>query len=351
MTPRLTVHIGALKTGSSAIQMFLNRNCETLRCAGIVIPDQEMESRQPVTGDQVFFFDRRRDRAPQDAGEEMLEKLSGLFSDGNVRQVVISAENLADPSGEFARWFERVPAAYETEVVIYLRRQDDLLISAWQQWYAKVTDDIWDDLWSWLLTCVGVLGDWRIVLQHWERAVGRERMRVRLYEPRHLLGGDTVTDFTQFLVTRDKQALISNPARVNASFSEAIVDLVPGGGFFRDAHDDAFYLFLEWFLGESCHRRPYESPITYRQRLAILERYAESNRWVRANYFGESDLPEGLFEIFGPEEYRRPTRDELTREQLQILGRLVFELGKEQFQTGMLDENQNSGDERERDGP
>jgi len=335
MTQRLTVHVGAMKTGSSAIQTFLNRNAEVLRRDGIVVPDENLELVRPVTGDQVFFFDQRRDKSSQDAGADILKRLSLLFSDESVRQVVISAENLAEPEGVFARWFEVLGTSYETEVIIYLRRQDNLLISAWQQWFAKVSEDIWDDFWSWLLTCVGVLGNWQTVLQHWERAVGRERMRVRLYEPRHLIDGDVVDDFRQYLLMTDEQQLAANGHRVNASFCEAIVDLVPGGGFFRGAHDDAFYLFLEWMLGDTCHRRPHESPITYRQRLAILERYAESNRWVRANYFDGQDLPETLFDMPTPEQYRKPTREELTREQLQIMGRLVFEVGKEQFRSMM----------------
>jgi hypothetical protein len=290
-----------------------------------------MESVTPVTGDQVFFFDSRRDRLPQEVGNEVLAKLSDFFGDDTVRQVVISAENLAEPTGTFARWFEPIVDAYDTEIVIYLRRQDDLLISAWQQWYAKVVEDIWDDFWSWLLTCVGVFGDWQTVLQHWERAVGRERMRVRLYEPHRMLGGDAVTDFKQYLLTTNEEDLIAGNERVNPSYTEAIVDLVPGSGFFRDAHDDAFYLFLEWLIGDAVHRRPHESPITYRQRLAILERYAESNEWVRANYFDGSDVPERLFEMPAPGGVVKPTREELTREQLQIMGRLVFELGREVF--------------------
>jgi hypothetical protein len=325
-----------MKTGSSAIQVFLNRNSDALRQDGILVPDANMQLIEPVTGEQVFFFDRLRAVAPTQAEDEVVRRLSDLFRTEGTRQVVLSAENLAEPEGICAPWFKRVATLYDTEVVLYLRRQDDLFVSSWQQWYAKVSDDVWDDFWSWLITCIGALGDWQTVLQHWESAVGRERMRVRLYEPRHLISADAVADFRQFLLTTNVEDLEPVDEKINASFREAIVDLVPGGAFFRDSHDNTFYQFWELLLGDASHRQPSESPITYRQRLAILTRYAKSNRWVRANYFNEADVPDGLFEMPGPEHYRTPSREELTREQLQLIGRVVFEIGKEQFRLEML---------------
>jgi hypothetical protein len=335
MTQRLTIHIGAIKTGSSAIQMFLNRNNGVLRREGIIVPDEDMKLAKPVTGDHVFFFDRFQAKDPTAAEGEVMERLSELFNVAGTRQVVLSAENLAEASGVCAAWFESAATRYDTEVVVYLRRQDDLLVSAWQQWYAKVRDDVWDDFWSWLITCVGTLGDWRAVLEHWERVVGRERMRVRLYEPRHMIEADAVADFRQFLVT-DAADLVNVDQKINPSFTEAIVDLIPGAGLFRDSHDDGFYRFLERLLGEASLRRPDESPLTYRQRLALLTRYAESNRWVRANYFDGTDLPEDLFETPRSEQYRTLSREELTREQLQLMGRLVFELSKEEFRRKVI---------------
>ena len=334
-----------MKTGSSAIQMFLNRNSAVLRREGIIVPDENMTLSTPVTGDQVFFFDRLRLGITDRAEQEIADRLGDLFGLEGTRQVVVSAENLADPDGLCASWFKGAAALYDTEVVIYLRRQDDLLVAAWQQWYAKVTEDIWDDWWSWLVTCVGKFGDWRTVLLGWESVVGRERMRVRIYEPAHLIDGDAVEDFQQFLLIRHGVELVSLDGPINASFREAIVDLVPGGALFRDSHDERFYEFVEAVLGDAAHRRRGESPITYRQRLAILSRYAESNRWVRTKYFDGFDVPDELFGAPRPEDYGRLSREELTHQQLQVLARLVFELAQMQVHRDIAEPGGGCADE------
>ena len=67
------------------------------------------------------------------AEQEIAERLDDLFELEGTRQVVVSAENLADPDGLCASWFKGAATLYDTEVIIYLRRQDDLLIAAWQQ--------------------------------------------------------------------------------------------------------------------------------------------------------------------------------------------------------------------------
>jgi hypothetical protein len=120
---------------------------------------------------------------------------------------------------------------------------------------------------------------------------------------------------------------------VNPSFTEAIADLTRGGAFFESGHDNAFYEFVDEMLGSRSHRRKNESIITFEQRMAILDRYSESNAWVREHYFATADVPATLFESPSPTDYIVQTREELAREQIQMLARLVFELGKRQSLT------------------
>lgn len=337
---KLTVHIGAIKTGTSAIQHFLARNAVELRRDGIVVPDQELMTLHPVTGEQVFYFDRRFASDLAESRDELTRRVTALFHEAGVEQVVISAENLSDAAAPFSGWFESLFAQYESEVILYIRRQDDLLMSAWQQWYGKVEDDVW----SWLLEQVGVLGDWRGLLELWERNVGRERIRVRLYEHQHLSDNDAVADFGQFLIKQRATLVDHNAPRINRSFTEAIVDLIPGGEFFDDAHDDAFYEFLQKDLGDACYRHPEESSLTHRQRIAILQRYAASNAWVREAYFGGADTPGTLFEMPGPSDFRVRSRDELTKQQIQILTKLVFRMAGARDKRGERPEAMDCGE-------
>lgn len=322
-TQTLTIHIGANKTGSSAIQQFLKRNHNWLRKRGIVVPDKDLRDRRHVAGHHVWYFAPSADE-PARRAQDLTASMESLFASSDVRQVVLSAESLSVRESQAFRWFEDVAKRRPTEVVVYLRRQDEFILSSWQQWHAKVQPDFW----AWLTSVVGVLGDWRVILEQWESIVGREQIRVRLYERDRLVDGDVVADFAQFLQV-DEPIPDERPKKlVNPSYNQAIVDLVPGSGLFQNPHDPEFYNFLDEMLGRASHKRSNESPISYDQRLAILRRYGESNRWVRERYFAEADVPPALFKMPFRHEYRVPTEQELVREQMQMLFRLVFELSR-----------------------
>ncbi len=326
MTPRLTVHIGAIKTGSSAIQEFLRDNREELHRAGIVIPDEHLTLTEVVTGGQVRYFDERQHLTMSEGGHELAARIDSLLGPEDARQVIVSAENLSegDNATEATEWFTDVVDKYNTKVIVYLRRQDEVLLSAWRQWEAKIEPD----LWSWLLRRIGALGNWQILLERWERVVGRDRLCVRLYEAGRLVSGDVVADFERVVGTEDI-TLVRNPGSVvNPSFAESVVDLIPGGGFFEGVNDYEFYNFISETLGDAYYRRRGESAITFEQRLAILERYAPSNAWVRETYFGGTNVPDNLFEMPRPGDYTVRSLDELRREQIQLVARLVFEVGR-----------------------
>ncbi len=320
-TQTLTLHVGASKTGTTAIQGFLGRNRTWLRKRGIVVPDSALRDGREVDGCHTWFFERPAGDGTERAAE-LAENVDKLFARDGVRQVVISAENLSNPDSEALSWFDDVVGRYDTEVVIYLRRQDDWLLSSWQQWYAKIEPDFR----TWLAASAGTLGDWRVVIEQWERIVGRERIRIRLYERHNLVDGDVVADFAQFLRVDEPVPNTASEGAANPSFTEAIVSLVPGSAFFEDVHDNEFYAFLEETLGPATHKRPGESPLTYDERMALLKHYEFSNHTIRNRYFADSDLPPALFKMPWPTEYRVPSESELAREQMQMLFRLAYEL-------------------------
>ena len=199
----------------------------------------------PITGDQIPFFDARRDGQDDEYRSELTARVDALFRETGARQVVISAENLSEGDTRPAPWFSDLAAKYETEVIVYLRRQDEVLLSAWQQWDAKIQPDFW----TWIVSRAGILADWQTVLERWEAVVGRECIRARLYERERLPDGDVVRDFEQ-VVKFDQLGLSWTPnAMINARFSEVVVDLVTAGGFFTDIYDFDFYNFVTDMTG------------------------------------------------------------------------------------------------------
>src|ERR1051326_4059217 len=137
---RLILHIGANKTGSSAIQEFLRVNVEALASSSVVVAPSDLMKTGPVTGQHVPFLEHLRETRT-DGRKIVSERISLLMGEiPNNATLVISAENLSNLNGT-NELFADVAAEHDVRVVCYVRRQDELLLSSWQQWGSKTTPD------------------------------------------------------------------------------------------------------------------------------------------------------------------------------------------------------------------
>lgn len=316
MAKKLVVHLGANKTGSSAIQKFLSLNCGTLRQHGLVIPDPRFAAAPSIPGFHVFGFEELfRDPDGGNVLESALARLSDEQADAH--SILLSAENLAANQAAPAL-FSRLGKQFDIRLVLYVRRQDEYLLSSWQQWYSKISDDFW----AWALRSAGQLGNWRTYLERWEQVVPRERITVRVFERSRLDGGDVVRDFYNLLgLDVPFESLAYPEAQVNPSFSDAIMDLVKGNPLvFRDVHDNDFYGFVQATTGDRHIKRGRDSAITFAQRMAFIEKYEAGNRWVQDRYLAGQKL----FSVPRESDYdHSPGKDHLA-EQLEFLAAAVY---------------------------
>lgn len=321
---RLIVHIGAPKTGSSAIQSALYRASLSLSRSGntkIFIPDVNLTLDGTIEGHQVWAFEQIRQDLP--LGRKKLEDLiSAAIARHKNPTIVISAENLSNPNG-CARIFERLPGV-DIQVVLYIRRQDNYLLSAWQQWYCKVYDDIW----TWLLESIGIEGDWCRCIQDWERIASSGRVLVRIFDRNKMIDRDVVSDFLMVTELRDQLPPFDRvDVPINPSFSEVVSRLGRHGTtLFKDAHDNGFFDAVHELTGSKYFRKEGESPISVRQRSALLKFYAQSNEWVRAKYFPE--LPYPLFSAPDSSEVVYSSAETSASAELGLLADLFYGLYK-----------------------
>ena len=317
--PKIILHIGAGKTGSSAIQSFLELNVEALRREGILVPANDLEMSGRSYGNHVRLFREWNDEP--DAGRKALESAVAklMAQAGDASAILISAENLAAYAAG-PGLFEGLAKSHEIEVILYIRRQDEFILSAWQQWNAKVQDDFL----AWLLMVTGTLGNWHVYLTNWEKVVPRKNIRVRIFDRTQLKGGDVIADFYDQLglsVPFDSFAYPEKDA--NPSFPESIMEMVKGNRrIFRDAHDNRFQEFVHDVTNDRYVKDSKESLLTAAQRRAIVARYAAGNRWVQKVYFGNSK--EGLFRPIRDDAYFLPDPKTMLRQQLGFLVAIVF---------------------------
>lgn len=322
MLSRLLVHAGANKTGSSAIQAFLAHNHKALREEGVVVPDATCGLTDKVTGYQVFYLQELLS-SPDGAARLERDVEAIARAEGSAHTLLLSGENLAaDPAAP--KLFEGLAKKYDARLILYIRRQDEYLLSSWQQWYSKISDDFW----AWLVGSLGKTGNWAAYLRAWAEVLPDERITVRVFEPDRLSGGDVVRDFLGCIgVERPHETFIHPKTRVNPSFTEAVQDLVAGNGFiFDDVHDNRFYSFVQELTDDSFFKRSGESPITHAQRQAIIDHYAPGNAWVRRTYLPGSDGP--LFAPLRPGDYTYVPPEARDRQQREFLISMLYGLRK-----------------------
>ena len=323
MPKKLILHIGANKTGSSAIQRFLALNHLALREEGIVVPNKDLEVAERIGGHHVFSFQELLTDPPEGRKrlEDAMDALDAASPEASA--ILLSAENLTANSTA-PSLFESLVEKYDVRVILYIRRQDELILSSWQQWHSK----IWTDFWAWVLSIVGRLGDWRAHLQSWEKVIPRDKISVRLYERPKLEGGDVIADFHSVLdVSRPMNDLRYPKHVVNPSFSDAVMDLVKGNNLiFRDVHDNDFYNFVVEMTGDKYKKTSRQSSISFLQRQWILNRYQEQNNWVKENYFPH--LKGLLFSPPKESDYDYSSPEEVEQEKLEFLTTMLYQMYK-----------------------
>ncbi len=289
--PRLVIHIGSGKCGSSAIQSFLGTNATALREDGFVVPGVDLNLSSHQRGNQLRLFNHGMGTDGFDDDiTSRLAKLRRQMDEHGWHTLILSAENLLNPRG-FHRLFASSAEAFEIHVVAYVRRQDDLMVSAWQQWHLKRHANFW----AYADKVNGSL-DWHDRLEPWRLTYGDDALTVRVFARENLEGGDVVADFAHHAgldhtryepVAEANRTLHERFNRVANTYREVLFD---------DPHDHRFYAFLEDLLGEKAYKDYRGSAVlTLGQRRAIVQQYSEANERLRRQYFPDVPSEPGVF--------------------------------------------------------
>lgn len=131
MTPRLILHVGTHKTGTTTLQALMAAHRPALAAAGVCYPDTTRSSVPHLPKHSSLF-------EALVAGPEPFAREYGLiveeFARSGADTLVLSEEGLSGPRchgfGAMARFAE----AFDVTVVCYLRRQDRMVESLWNQY-------------------------------------------------------------------------------------------------------------------------------------------------------------------------------------------------------------------------
>lgn len=135
--PRLLLHIGMHKTGSTSLQRFFVRNRPILRMVGIDYPKayDSKGNRLPKHNDLFHAISHEKDHGkPHPAlgpSPDLVENLARKIAANRI--TVISAEGLSGEHPAFSRAFAPLRDRFDIRVICFLRRQDDWAKSFYKQ--------------------------------------------------------------------------------------------------------------------------------------------------------------------------------------------------------------------------
>lgn len=284
----LYLHIGHPKTASSTLQAALIRCADELRGSGCLVANATMEFPEfgPPGPPPVQYIADTVDRG-ESGLLEVVAKFQSLEQHLGARtpRLIVSAESLSKPGAELLG--RALQHAFEIHVVYYIRRQDEWLISAWNQWGTKEG--------------LGLTGfcerrlalsqpNFAKVLGRWEPVA--DTLRVRPLHPAALTGGSIVSDFFAAV-----GAVVEVPedARANASPDLALLEVFASSPFLFESADDN--TVRNWLRGELPPDYPIERATLSSDLLArIRDTFAAGNRDLHARFFADVDYDA----VFGP---------------------------------------------------
>lgn len=211
--PKLLVHIGRRKTGTSAFQGFLWDNRDKLAESGIGYPDF-VKARNHIEVPALVRVNARhslRRNIHSETDRDELRKviradLERLGAIDENKVTIISAEDLGNtPSVEHVREFLRVAEGThdDIQVIVYARRPDHL---AWSTYCQDIrVGGLSEPFDADCITKRPLIYDHRIPIRYWQECFGQEKVTVLPFLERYKYDSFTVTEqiFDEVGITRD----------------------------------------------------------------------------------------------------------------------------------------------------
>ena len=208
------LHVGVPKAGSTTLQHFLETNRAALAERDIVVPkglSTFNHRKLKLFADDDDVIDNPR-RAKGMLTPQKVRKFRARF-EGQFRaeaaqweprsNVVMTCEHLVGITSDSGR--ERLrglldATGHQTRIVVYVRRQDRVLLSGYVQSVRGGNTGYFDD---YLGTMFDSYYRYDRVLDDWSRSFGEAQMVVRPFERSQLCGGSIVDDFMSLLGISD----------------------------------------------------------------------------------------------------------------------------------------------------
>jgi LmbE family N-acetylglucosaminyl deacetylase len=286
----LVLHIGTDKTGTSAIQSLMARNTAPLGDRGVCYPltgREEGESHHHYLFAGICDFAEKAGFAARADWPVMVDALVKEL-EGRPEETVLLSSELLSQGVDFAA-LERLKEIFgSVRIVLYLRRQDEYVLSRYEQAVKTLgMAETFDPARVALPDYVSLIADW-------ENFAGREHVTVRPYHRVLFPDSSVCSDFARHALGLELDAAFELPSEAasNPRLSPLAIEVLRRANCSRTATGA---LSLLGYItscasdGQSSLAHGTRNLITSAQRNDILERCAEQNRTL-ANRYAEDGV-------------------------------------------------------------
>lgn len=294
MNNTLLFHIGRMKTGTTALQVFLYENAEKLKQYGWCYPDLVNELPEIKSWDvmnrgkngTIFYTeDGRINESSDNWNKPWITILEYL----KYYNVIISSEDIANRDTE--KFLKLAKKKYDNiKVVIYLRRQDLAVESAWNQ---EIKGD-----WVYNMTIHEYLTEDVIESLHYLRQldeisniIGKNNLIVRIYEKQQFLGVNhtIMSDFLSIIGVEANweewaECKAQNPRLLGNYFE---IKNIFNSGYFSEGSEISNSQYEREFVRlsqEFNSVKRNEGYFTKQERKEILEKFELENEQIARKY-------------------------------------------------------------------
>ncbi|QPC42219.1 hypothetical protein HW532_05580 [Kaustia mangrovi] len=300
MAQRIYLHIGAHKTGTTAVQYALNWHRDALLEAGILFPAaaQYQFSQHRL----AFGLSGRRspdtDTVPQP--DEEMAAIEAEIVESRAPTIILSSELFFSLGADEIGWLRERLDDFDVTVVACIRRQDELFSSLYNQRVKDFGNDFWNQYADFLpaLEAFSPDLDFAARLDGWAEAFGRANMVVQCYE--------RVDDMRAYILSQvglnAEMETTERPIASNPSLSVQALEIVRQSKALTPdikKRERIYQAARQCFDEKNAHRLMHLD-----EHIRILEHFRDGNAHVFKTYFGSENLYDPKFLIESPMEPR-----------------------------------------------
>lgn len=293
------LHIGTTKTGTSSVQKFLIDNQEMLKQYNFAASTPKYPHRLRTLIENIFNAARNGLPCFTDKQQQWFDDLIEKLKNEEADNIILSEElfwNIISYHQEtpfFEDFINSLKEFSDITVIVYLRRQDSFLMSAYQQ-RLKGGGMQGKECQEWILISerprTGIT-NFRKNLEYLEPLFGRNNIIVRPFEREQFVNQSLFDDFMQLVGLKMSEKFEIKNKKKNPGLSPFMVEIFRYLSVYCHSREDILP-----FLGKEnksnnklFNQNRQHKFLSPKERIAIVQSCEEDNEWIARKFLGRAD--------------------------------------------------------------